>query len=82
MKMEDCNAFRITAENICITYNLTDTNIASCLKVSDKFVELWIEKSQLVESTCTRPWGKSKINCSTLYIIIAKFFPQSNMSID
>ena len=42
MKMEDCNAFRITDENICITYNLTDTNIASCLKVSDNFVELWI----------------------------------------
>ena len=60
MKMEDCNAFRITDENICITYNLADTNIASCLKISNDFVELWMKKSQLVETTCTRPWGKSK----------------------
>ena len=60
MKKEDCNAFRITDENICITYDLTDTNIASCLKISNDFVELWMKKSQLVESTCTRPWGKSK----------------------
>ena len=62
MKMEHCNAFRITDENICITYHLTDTNIASCLKISNDFVELWMKKSQLVETTCTRPWGKSKKN--------------------
>ena len=62
MKMEDCNAFRITDENICITYNLADTNIASCLKISNDFVELWMKKSQLIETTCTRPWGKSKDN--------------------
>ena len=60
MKKEDCNAFRITDENICITYSLTDTNIASCLKISNDFVELWMKKSQLIETTCTRPWGKSK----------------------
>ena len=60
MKMEHCNAFRITDENICITYHLTDTNIASCLKISNDFVELWMKKGQLVETTCTRPWGKSK----------------------
>ena len=47
MKMEDCNAFRITDENICITYDLTDTNIASCLKISNDFVELWMKKSQI-----------------------------------
>ena len=68
MKMEDCNAFRITEENICITYDLTDTNIASCLKISNDFVELWMKKSQLVETTCTRPWGKSKEK-KTLYPI-------------
>ena len=60
MKMEDCNAFRITDEDICITYHLTDTNIASCLKIGNDFVELWMKKSELVETTCTKPWGKSK----------------------
>ena len=62
MKMEHCNAFRITDENICITYNLTDTNIASCLKISNDFVELWMKKSQLIETECSfviaKAWRK------------------------
>ena len=52
MKTQDCNAFSIksTDKNICVTYQLADTNIPVS-KQSDHPIELWIQKNQFVEAS-------------------------------
>ena len=69
-KTQNCNAFSIksTDENICITYQLANTNIPVS-KNSDNPIELWIKKNQFVEASELETSSELSLDSNTYYLL-------------